>query len=70
MKSRLIGNDPDVGKDRRQKEKEWQRIRWLKSIIDSMVMCLSKLWEMLKDREARLAACVHGVAKGRTQLSD
>ena len=70
VKSQLIGNDLDVGKDRRQKEKEWQRMRQLNSITGSMVMCLSKLWEMLKDREARLAACVHGVAKGRTQLSD
>ena len=70
VKSQLIGNDPDVGKDRRQKEKEWQRMRWLNSITSSMVTCLSKLWEMLKDREAQLAACVHGVAKGWTQLSD
>ena len=67
VKSQLIGNDLDVGKDRRQKEKEWQRMRQLNSITGSMVMCLSKLWEMLKDREAWHTA-VHGVAKSQTQL--
>ena len=68
-KNWLIWKDPDAGRDWRQEEKGWQRRRGLDGNIDSMDMSLSKLKEIVKDREACCAA-VHGVTKSLTQLSD
>ena len=69
VKSRLIGKDPDAGRDWDRRRRRRQRMRWHDGIMNLLDESFSELREFVMDREA-LPAPVHGVTKTQTRLRD